>query len=222
MSGPNCEPFTRAHRPRQALVAAAGLGLASIGLAAGLMLHAPPAPPEAASSTSVATSTSVPAHTSVARTGAETAPLPSREPAAPAERSRRVRTVSLCGDFGVIKGVRPVRRQGQGTGLGAVVGGVLGGVVGHPMGGGSGKTALILLGAVGGGVAGNEIEKRQRAETVYEMAVRMDDGSERRITQASPVVPGTRITVDRRWIHVAEQAQAHPSNRLGGSATGAS
>jgi outer membrane lipoprotein SlyB len=218
MSGPNSEPFTRPRRPRQALVAAAGLGLASIGLAAGLMLHAPPGLPEAASSTSVAASTSVPAHASVARTGTETAPPPSRERAAPAERSRRVRTVSLCGDCGVIEGVHAVRRQGRGTGLGAVVGGVLGGVVGHQMGGGSGKTALTLLGAVGGGVAGNEIEKRQRAETAYEMVVRMDDGSERRFTQASPVVPGTRVTVDRRGIHVAEQAPARPPNRVATSA----
>jgi outer membrane lipoprotein SlyB len=215
---------------RQVLVAAGGLGLAGVGLAAGLMLRAPAAPPavEPAPTTVAAPAASAHNHSAQAdsrRTAVASAsgdPVAPAAPAAAAMQNRPLRTVSLCGDCGVIEHVRVIRRQGEGTGLGAVVGGVLGGVVGHQMGGGSGKTALTLLGAVGGGLAGNEVEKRQRAETVYEMVVRMDDGSERRFTQSSPVIPGTRVTVDRRGIHVAEEARAHPTNLLRTSATGAS
>jgi outer membrane lipoprotein SlyB len=217
MSGSTDEPFTRPRRPRQALVAAAGLGLASVGLAAGLMLRAPTRPPDAAAPAAIAAAMSAPAPANAARADAERVPAPStREPDAPGTRARPVRTVSLCGDCGVVEAVHAVRHAGQGTGLGAVVGGVLGGVVGHQMGGGSGKTALTLLGAVGGGVAGNEIEKRQRAETVYDMVVRMDDGSERRFTRPSPLARGTRVTVDRRGVHVAEPAPA--PNRVATSA----
>lgn len=215
MSSPNPASTPSFLRPRQALLVAGGLGVAGIGLAAGLMLHAPPDLPGAGPAATVAATSSATALESTARvdTKPHAGSAPSREAAAPPARERPVRVLKLCGDCGVVEGVHAVRRQGQGTGLGAVVGGVLGGVVGHQMGGGSGKTALTLLGAVGGGVAGNEIEKRERAETVYEMVVRMDDGSERRFTQASPVARGTRVTVDRRGIHVAEQAPVRPSNR---------
>ncbi len=219
MSGSNSAPTRSSPLPRQALIAAGGLGLAGIGLAAGLMLRTPSGPPDAAPATTVAAAPSAPAPTNTTRAGARPAPSAAREPAA---RDRPVRVVKLCSDCGVIEGVRAVRRSGQGTGLGAVVGGVLGGVVGHQIGGGSGKTAMTLLGAVGGGVAGNEIEKRQRAETVYEMVVRMDDGSERRFTQASPVVPGTRVTVDPKGLHVAEGARTPEPTLLRTSAPGAS
>lgn len=213
--------------PRHVLLGAGGLGLAGVGLAAGLMLRAPAAPSvvEPAPAVVAAPATSTRAQTAQADTRSTAVASASGDPAAPAAaamQKRPLRTVSLCGNCGVIEHVRVVRRQGQGTGLGAVVGGVLGGVVGHQMGGGGGKTALTLLGAVGGGLAGNEVEKRQRAQTVYEMVVRMDDGSERRFTQASPVIPGTRVTVDRGGIHVSEEAQAHPTNLLRTSTTGAS
>ncbi|MDE2275898.1 MAG: glycine zipper 2TM domain-containing protein, partial [Burkholderiales bacterium] len=115
---------------------------------------------------------------------------------------------TLCSNCGVIEGVREVRREGQGTGLGAVAGGVLGGVVGHQLGGGNGKTALTVLGAIGGGLAGNEIEKRQRAVTLYEVRVRMDDGTVRSFTQASAPAPGTHVTVDGQGVHVAGRAGA--------------
>jgi outer membrane lipoprotein SlyB len=49
---------------------------------------------------------------------------------------------------------------------------------------------------VGGGFAGHEIEKRVRAETVYEVKVRMDDGRVRTLTQKSAPRVGARVTVD--------------------------
>jgi uncharacterized protein YcfJ len=50
-------------------------------------------------------------------------------------------------------------------------------VVGHQLGGGSGKKALTLLGAVGGAVAGNEIEKNMKKYTVWITTVTFKDGS---------------------------------------------
>ena len=65
---------------------------------------------------------------------------------------------ALCAICGVVESVSQIQQKGQGTGLGAVAGGLLGGVVGHQIGGGNGKTAMTVLGAIGGGVAGNEVE----------------------------------------------------------------
>jgi outer membrane lipoprotein SlyB len=104
--------------------------------------------------------------------------------------------VAVCTDCGVVEGVRAVQQKGKGTGLGAVAGGVLGGVVGHQMGGGKGKTALTVLGAIGGGLAGNEVEKRARATTVYEVRVRMDDGSVRTLQLAKAPTPGEHVIVE--------------------------
>src|SRR5436190_154739 len=91
--------------------------------------------------------------------------------------------VAVCTQCGVIEGVREVQQKGTGTGLGAVGGAVVGGAVGNQIGKGSGRTAMTVLGAIGGGLAGNEVEKRVRSETVYEVRVRMDDGSVRTLTQ---------------------------------------
>ncbi|MBL8286749.1 MAG: glycine zipper 2TM domain-containing protein [Rubrivivax sp.] len=98
-----------------------------------------------------------------------------------------------CATCGVVEAVTPVQRKGEGTGVGAVVGGVLGGVVGHQMGGGRGKDAMTVIGAVGGGVAGHEVEKRARATTVYQVKVRLADGSTRTVTQANPVPVGEPV-----------------------------
>ncbi|WP_233145984.1 glycine zipper 2TM domain-containing protein [Pigmentiphaga sp. NML080357] len=101
-----------------------------------------------------------------------------REPARP--------VAATCGNCGTVQSVRAVQVAGQGTGLGAVGGGVVGGVVGNQIGGGSGRTAFTVLGAIGGAFAGNEIEKRARTTTQYQMTVRMDDGSLRTFHSASP------------------------------------
>ena len=109
---------------------------------------------------------------------------------------------AVCGNCGVIEGVRELTVKGKGTGLGAVAGGVLGGAVGNQVGKGGGRTAMTVLGAIGGGLAGNEIEKRQRSETVYEVRVRMDDGSVRSFQQKMAPTPGSRVTVDGNTLHV--------------------
>ncbi|HEY9207696.1 MAG TPA: glycine zipper 2TM domain-containing protein, partial [Acidovorax sp.] len=79
---------------------------------------------------------------------------------------------------------------------GAVAGGVLGGVLGNQVGKGSGRTAATVLGAVGGGYVGHTVEQRTRTQTVYEVRVRMDDGSVRRFTRSQPVPEGAPVRVE--------------------------
>jgi outer membrane lipoprotein SlyB len=107
-----------------------------------------------------------------------------------------VAATPVCGNCGVVETVTAVEQRGEGSGLGAVAGGVIGGVLGNQMGAGSGKQAMTVIGAVGGGLAGNEIEKRQRATTVYQVKVRMADGTTRTITQAAKVAEGQAVEVD--------------------------
>ncbi|MGC4061147.1 MAG: glycine zipper 2TM domain-containing protein [Aquabacterium sp.] len=123
-----------------------------------------------------------------------TTPMPTEVQARPA--------APVCATCGVIESVRAVQQQrAQGSGLGAVAGGVLGGLAGNQMGKGNGRTAMTVLGAIGGGFAGNEVEKRTRTVTVYEVNVRMDDGSVRTFTQQTEPAPGTRVEVDGQGFH---------------------
>lgn len=121
--------------------------------------------------------------------------------------------VSVCNSCGVVEAVEPVQQQGKASGLGAIAGGVVGGALGNRMGAGSGKTAMTVLGAVGGGFAGNAIEKHAKSETVYRMKVRMEDGSLRTVTQAQSVAVGTHVTVKGETLKVSTPADGHGSSR---------
>lgn len=102
----------------------------------------------------------------------------------------------VCANCGTVESVNAVTREGQGSGVGVVAGGVVGAVLGNQVGGGSGRTAATVLGAVGGGWAGNKIEKNMKKDTVYNVRVRMEDGSSRTLQQASAPGVGTKVTVD--------------------------
>ncbi|HWH81241.1 MAG TPA: glycine zipper 2TM domain-containing protein, partial [Burkholderiaceae bacterium] len=108
-----------------------------------------------------------------------------------------------CTRCGTVEAVTAVKVKGQGTGVGAVAGGVLGGVVGNQFGHGGGRTAMTVLGAVGGGFAGNEVEKHVRSETLFDVRVRMRDGTHRTFRQAQPPAVGTRVIVDGNRLRVA-------------------
>ena len=103
--------------------------------------------------------------------------------------------VAACPDCGEIVNIRTSRQEGSGSGLGAVAGGLLGGVLGHQMGAGRGKEAMTVVGAVGGAVAGNEVEKQAKAQTIYLVDVRMQDGSARTVTQTVPPTLGVGAKV---------------------------
>ncbi|MDE2341916.1 MAG: glycine zipper 2TM domain-containing protein [Betaproteobacteria bacterium] len=101
----------------------------------------------------------------------------------------------VCTTCGVITSIRLVERPGEATPLGMVAGGLLGGILGHQVGGGGGKDLATIAGAVGGGLAGREIEQRARSTRVHEITVRMEDGREHTFTQqANPAfVVGDRV-----------------------------
>jgi outer membrane lipoprotein SlyB len=112
-------------------------------------------------------------------------------------------SAALCVSCGVVESVNQVQHKGQGTGVGAVAGGLLGGVVGHQLGHGNGNTAMTVLGAIGGGLAGNEVEKRARADTHFAVHVRMDDGSVRVYERPQPLAVGTRVVADGATLRVS-------------------
>ena len=131
----------------------------------------------------------------VAKTTASSKPSAGNKPAA-SSKPTKVAAASVCAACGTVESVKSETRKGEGTGLGAVGGAVVGGVVGHQMGGGDGKKALTVLGAVGGGFAGHEVEKRARSTTVYQVHMRMDDGSSRTVTQSTAPAVGARFQIE--------------------------
>lgn len=120
---------------------------------------------------------------------------PAQTSAAPAANAHRsVRKLAAyeneCATCGTVESIHTVALKGDATGLGAVVGGVTGAAVGNQIGRGNGNTAMTILGAAGGALAGNEIEKNVKKRYAYRVTVRMDDGSVRTLSQSSPPAVG--------------------------------
>lgn len=105
---------------------------------------------------------------------AQTAPVP--VPAVPAR----------CADCAVVESVQEVEVKGESTGAGAVAGGVAGAVIGNQVGSKKSKTVARLIGAVGGAVLGHQVEKNVRTTKRYDIALRMEDGALRTLSQAQP------------------------------------
>ncbi len=104
----------------------------------------------------------------------------------------------VCATCGTVESVTPVQRstKSEGPGVGAVAGGVLGAVLGNQVGHGNGRAAATVLGAVGGGFAGNAIEGNMKKVTVYQVGVRMEDGSRRNVEISQAPNIGSRVTVE--------------------------
>jgi outer membrane lipoprotein SlyB len=71
-------------------------------------------------------------------------------------------------------------------------------VLGNQVGGGRGRDIATVVGAVGGAVAGHQVEKHVKRSVGYEIAVTMDDGSERTFTQSERPAwrPGDKVRVE--------------------------
>lgn len=134
------------------------------------------------------------------------APAPIYAGVSPAPSPAPVAVARVCAVCGAVESVTPVERSTKpaGVGVGAVAGGVLGAVLGNQVGHGNGRAAATVLGAVGGGFAGNAIEKNVRKETVYQVGVRMEDGTHRvvEVTQAPSV--GSRVTLEGSSIRTSD------------------
>ncbi len=123
----------------------------------------------------------------------DAAPIPDSQPRA-VDRSRA----------GAIASIEPIRERPQATGTGAVIGGVLGAVVGNQFGHGGGRAVMTGAGAIGGAVAGNNIERNRRtAVTGYRVAIRLDNGTTRSFqrTQIGNLQVGDRVQLDAKSFH---------------------
>jgi outer membrane lipoprotein SlyB len=98
----------------------------------------------------------------------------SYEPA-PAPVAQAPQPVVKPGVLGTVEAVREVEEKGDAKGVGAVGGGVAGAVLGHNIG--DHNKLVTLLGAAGGALLGNQIEKQARATKHWELTVRYDDGT---------------------------------------------
>jgi outer membrane lipoprotein SlyB len=93
------------------------------------------------------------------------------------------RQVVKPGVLGTVQAVREVEEKGDANGVGAVGGGVAGAVLGHNI---SDHNKLVaLLGAAGGALLGNQIEKEARATKHWELTVRFDDGTMQTMNSAA-------------------------------------
>lgn len=110
-----------------------------------------------------------PAQVAYAETPAMTPPPP------PAPVPLAQAPAAKPGAYGMVESVREVEDKGQANGVGAVGGGVAGAVLGHQLD--HGNKLVTVLGAAGGALLGNQIEKTARATKHWELTVRYDDGS---------------------------------------------
>ena len=110
----------------------------------------------------------------------------------------------VCATCGVIDGYSAVQVKGQNNGVGAVAGGVGGALLGSKIAGRNNHTLGGVIGAVGGGLLGNAIESHERVATVYDVRVRMADGSIKTVRQAKVPTVGQRVNVDGNTLHAID------------------
>ncbi|PAT38366.1 hypothetical protein CK623_05570 [Vandammella animalimorsus] len=89
-------------------------------------------------------------------------------------------------EYGYVTDIQALQNTHRGsTGAGILLGAVVGGLAANHVGGGSGRTAATIAGAVGGAVAGNAIEGRmnnggaQGQVYGYRITIRVDNGQYR-------------------------------------------
>ncbi len=107
---------------------------------------------------------------------------------------------------GTVESVREIVEQKDPSGLGMVAGGLIGGGLGSLVGGGTGRTVATVVGALGGGYVGNQLEKGQ-TQVSYQIGVKYDDGSWVTIRQNSPtgLRIGDRVVVSDNGIQLLGQ-----------------
>jgi len=168
-----------------------------------------PVPPRAPEVTPVPLAAPVPVPTAAPAAQVPAAQVPavaSPAPApSPAVRTAAVRPAKVA-LMGEVRAIEPIRERPPGTGKGAVIGGVLGGVVGNQFGHGNGRAAMTVLGAAGGAVAGNNVERNMNKRIVgYRVSVRLDNGQARTFTEPrlEGLRVGDRVRVDGKHVRRA-------------------
>jgi outer membrane lipoprotein SlyB len=91
---------------------------------------------------------------------------------------------------GTVESITQDTVQNVNTTAGTIGGALIGGGLGSLIGGGNGQTVATVVGAVGGGFAGNQLA--QRSQTfVWRIGVRYDDGTFATVQQTA--APGLRV-----------------------------
>ena len=167
------------------------LSAVGVGVMTGLI-------PGVASNDRGAIETQAPAETAQVAPAEKSTPMKPvvKQRVAPTTPVRQARSAApICTDCGVIESVRAVEVKGEASGAGAIAGAVGGLIVGNQIGSGRGKTLAKVAGAAGGAYAGHQIEKNTRKTVQYELALRMDDGTRRTVTQATGegLTAGSRV-----------------------------
>ena len=116
---------------------------------------------------------------------------------------------------GTITGIQPVTIEGKGNALGAVAGGAVGAAAGHTMGGGTGKTLTTILGAVGGAIAGSEVQKQAGTQKGLQLTIKLDDGQTVSVVQSAnqQFYVGQRV----RLISSGQHTRVSPINTSSGT-----
>jgi ABC-type transporter MlaC component/outer membrane lipoprotein SlyB len=124
--------------------------------------------------------------------------------AAPSAQRRSNRRVAapaaapVCANCGVVEAINVVEHKGDGSYVGMIAGGIAGALLGNQVGDGSGRRIATVVGAAGGGFAGNEIEKRMKTTRHYEVVVRLESGGTQMVSYpAEPTLKvGNRVRVE--------------------------
>lgn len=96
-----------------------------------------------------------------------------------------VHVARACNNCGTVEAVNLVEVKGEGGYLGTIGGGVVGALLGSQVGGGHGRTAAEIAGAVGGAYAGHAIEGNARKSNHYEVLVRFQNGATQTVSFAA-------------------------------------
>jgi uncharacterized protein YcfJ len=113
-----------------------------------------------------------------------------------------------CGSCGIVERVEKITyEKDKGVG-GAVLGTIIGGVIGNQFGSGSGRTAMTIAGAAGGGLIGHKVDKNHSAngEPGLRLQIRMDKGGNKTIEIAGNqrIYKGDRVKVFRDHVEIVQ------------------
>lgn len=99
--------------------------------------------------------------------------------------------------LGVVESARPVKIEGNKSGVGTLTGAVIGGAAGSKVGQGKGSAVAAVLGAVAGGIAGGALENSSTQKDGVEVTVKLENGSLIAVTQEADEIfrPGERVRV---------------------------
>lgn len=103
-----------------------------------------------------------------------------------------------CGNCGTVANVQQIKHKDKHLGAGTAIGAIAGGVLGNQIGKGDGRTAATVGGAVAGGAIGHQVEKNNRdSNYAWRFNIDMDNGRRVTVTQGDnpDIREGDRVRV---------------------------